>query len=272
MLVFRVRRGRYALPSSCVVTIVDAGSCEHVESVDGPCIRHQGALVPVVPLDGLLGETANSASKDQRGERILIVHDGRNRLALAATSHHGEHEVVLKPMGRLFEQQRLISAAAPLGDGSLALVLTIGEIFSLTRTGELGRSRRATPEGPARRRKTVLVVDDSPVVRDLISEALRSHGMRVVEAGDGLEAIAQLAVHDDIDLVITDLDMPKLDGVGLVRHVRGRTGPRLPVIVVTMRGSDEDKSAAIDAGADSYLVKNDLSHGGLWKIVERMLG
>jgi chemotaxis protein histidine kinase CheA len=271
MLVFQVQSGRYAVTSSSVVAVVDLETCERVDSVDGPCIRHRGALVPVAAVDEILGETRDGGG-DGRSTRILIIHDGRDRLALTGSSRHVEEEVVLKPLGRVFEQQRLITAAAPLGDGSLALVLTVGELFQLARGAGTATARPRAAGTKPRRGKTVLVVDDSPVVRDLIAEALRSHGLRVLEAGDGQEALARLAVHAEVQLIITDLDMPKLDGIGLVKQVRGRPGPRLPIIVVTMRGSDDDKRAAIAAGADSYLVKNDLSHGGLWQVVERVLG
>src|SRR5262249_16378992 len=169
MLVFRVHSGRYAVPSSSVVGLVDANACERLESVDGPLLRYQGDRVRLVQLDQMIGESREADRSERLNERLLIIHDGRARLALAGSSHHGEQEVVLKPMGRLFEQQRLVSAAAPLGDGSLALVLTVGEIFSLARGGLTHRARGAPPAARARRAQTVLVVDDSPLVRDLIA-------------------------------------------------------------------------------------------------------
>jgi CheY-like chemotaxis protein len=117
----------------------------------------------------------------------------------------------------------------------------------------------------------VLVVDDSPVVRDLVGDALRAHGIRVIEAGDGEEALAQLNLHPQIDLVVTDFEMPRLDGIGLIRALRAREGRRIPAVVVSMRGSDSDKRAALDVGADAYLVKSDFSHAGLWTMIARFL-
>ena len=73
--------------------------------------------------------------------------------------------------------------------------------------------------------------------------------------------------------MVTDVDMPRLDGIGLVQRVRQRGGPRrMPMVIVSMRGSPEDQRRALDAGADSYLVKTDLSHAGLWTMLARFLG
>ena len=121
--------------------------------------------------------------------------------------------------------------------------------------------------------KTVLVVDDSPVVRDLIADALRAHGMRVIEAGDGEEALSLLATHPSIDLVVTDFEMPRLDGIGLIKAQRA---PRERPPSAHGGGLDawerERQAPGLDAGADSYLVKSDFSHAGLWTMIARFLG
>jgi CheY-like chemotaxis protein len=205
----------------------------------------------------------------------MIVRSGGDRVALSGSFDHVEREVVLKPAGKFFAEQRLVSAAVHLEDGSLALVLKPAELVFAVR-GERRPEAPAAGGGAPRTGfgKTVLVTDDSPVVRDLIADALRAHGMRVIEAGDGEEALSLLAAHPSIDLVVTDFEMPRLDGIGLIRAQRAREtgGRRLPMVVVSMRGSESDKRLALDAGADSYLVKSDFSHAGLWTMIARFLG
>jgi CheY-like chemotaxis protein len=195
-------------------------------------------------------------------------------VALLGSQDHLEREVVLKATGKFFERQRLVSAAVHLEDGSLALVLKPAELVFAGR-GER-REHAAVTETAAPRTgfgKTILVVDDSPVVRDLISDALRAHGIRVIEAGDGEDALGKLTSHPNIDLVVTDFEMPRLDGIGLIRALRARPDVRrIPAVVVSMRGSDADKQAALDVGADAYLVKSDFSHAGLWTMIARFLG
>jgi CheY-like chemotaxis protein len=155
-----------------------------------------------------------------------------------------------------------------MDDGTLALVLKPGELLAATR----GITPRAqAPAATQRGGSTVLVADDSPVIRDLLSEALRSHGLRVLEAADGEEALAILAAHPEVRLLVTDVEMPRLDGIGLIREVRLHHGRQLPALVVSMRGTDEDKQRALDVGADGYLVKSDFTQAGLWTMVSRYL-
>lgn len=269
IVLFEVGTSRYAIPAASVVALVDAGTCPIVASIDGPAIRYAGTLAPLVSLSEVLEEAQVGAQADRSEQpRLMIVRNGRGLLALSGSMHHSEHEVVLKPTGKFFERNRLLHAAVSLADGTLALVLSVNELL----TGSLGL-RGAARTTTAQKRKTVLVVDDSPVVRDLLAEALRAHGLWVLEASDGEDALARLDANPEIDLVVTDVDMPRLDGIGLVQRVRQRGGSRrMPMVIVSMRGSPEDQRRALDAGADSYLVKTDLSHAGLWTMLARFLG
>jgi chemotaxis protein histidine kinase CheA len=276
VVLFRTGTSRYAIPASAVETILEFQGHAVVDSVDGRAFRHGDRVVPLLSLESLLGENNPDAGRPsgERGGRVLIVRSGGDRVALLGSHEHLEREVVLKPTGKFFERQRLVTAAVHLEDGSLALVLKPAELVFAGR-GER-REQPVMPEAAAPRTgfgKTVLVVDDSPVVRDLISDALRAHGIRVIEAGDGEEALARVISNPSIDLVVTDFEMPRLDGIGLIRALRARPDVRrIPAVVVSMRGSDADKQAALDSGADAYLVKSDFSHGGLWTMIARFLG
>ena len=110
-------------------------------------------------------------------------------------------------------------------------------------------------EFPSTAQPSVLVVDDSDTIRKFVTFALRARDLRVVTARDGLEALEKFAA-DPTDLVITDLNMPGLDGYGLVQAFRGESDTAdLPIIVLSSLSSDEDVQRAIDLGADAYLVK-----------------
>ena len=143
-----------------------------------------------------------------------------------------------------------------------------------TELANLTQGRRATAvRAPATKRvRTVLCVEDSPIIRALVVEALNSHGLRVIEASDGKEALSQLEAHPEVELVVTDIEMPRLDGIGLIAAIRASGNKRLPTVVVSNRGSDEDKKRALTAGADAYLVKSEFSQAGLWSIISRFLG
>lgn len=269
VMLFEVGTARYALPAAAVAALVEAAEHPVIASISGPTIRYAGVLIPLLRLDELVGELDDSPARAEHGEsaRLLVVIRGGELLALQGTHHHSEREVVLKSTGRFFAKNRLINAVIPQADGTLALVLSLSELHP-------GPHRGPTAAAPAvaARRKTVLVVDDSPVVRDLLAEALRAHGLQVIEAGDGEEALQKLQSGPSIDLVVTDVDMPKLDGIGLLQQLRQSDRPRrLPVVMVSMRGSPEDQRRALAAGADAYLVKTDLSHAGLWTMLARYL-
>lgn len=280
-VLFRVGDSRYAIPAAAVETIVEGRPESFVDSVDGRAFRHDGRVIPLASLDALLGEPNRGDRRAGRSSRLIIVKSGADQVALSGSQDHVEREVVLKPTGKFFERQRLVSAAVHLEDGALALVLKPAELILAGRdqraaAQETGSGERAGEAPPALRAgfgKTVLVADDSPVVRDLIADALRAHGIRVIEASDGQEALERLGAHPGIDLVVTDFEMPRLDGPGLIRALRARVGARrIPAVVVSMRGSDADKRAALDVGADAYLVKSDFSHAGLWTMIARFLG
>lgn len=267
LLTFRVGSGRYALPATSVTSLIESSKAPVIESASGRAIRYQGALVPVVELDELLGEPA-ATKDDNTTARTILVESAGALVAVVGTDSHKRVEAVLKGASEVFRNDRLLGAAAQMDDGTLALVLKPGELLAAT--------RGVTPRAPAvtaaqRGGSTVLVADDSPVIRDLLSEALRSHGLRVLEAADGEEALAILATHPEIRLLVTDVEMPRLDGIGLIREVRMHYGRQLPTLVVSMRGTDEDKQRAIDVGADGYLVKSDFTQAGLWTMVSRYL-
>ncbi len=267
LLTFRAGSGRYALPATSVASLVENAKAPVIASAGGPVIKHQGALVPVVELDELLGEP--SSNGDATGSaRTLLVESAGSLVAIVGTHSHKRVEAVLKGASEVFRHDRLIGAAAPMDDGTLALVLKPGELLASTR----GSAPRAHAPAPTQRGgSTVLVADDSPVIRDLLAEALRSHGLRVLEAADGEEALAVLAAHPEVRLLVTDVEMPRLDGIGLIREVRLTHGRQLPALVVSMRGTDEDKQRALDVGADGYLVKSDFTQAGLWTMVSRYL-
>lgn len=267
LLTFRVGSGRYALPATSVASLIETSKASVIDSASGPVIRHQGFFLPVLHLDELLGDRSSKPDGNTSARTILVESAG-SIVAIVGTHSHKRVEAVLKGTSEVFRHDRLIGAAAPMDDGTLALVLKPGELLAATR-GTVTR----TTTSPANQRggSTVLVADDSPVIRDLLSEALRSHGLRVLEAADGEEALAVLAAHPEIRLLVTDVEMPRLDGIGLIREVRLHHGRQLPALVVSMRGTDEDKQRAIDVGADGYLVKSDFTQAGLWTMVSRYL-
>jgi two-component system, chemotaxis family, sensor kinase CheA len=119
------------------------------------------------------------------------------------------------------------------------------------------------------RARRVLVVDDSPIVRELLTEMLATAGLVVDAAEDGLAALRTMESVQP-DLVLSDVEMPRMGGLELLRRIRGQN-QRLPVVMLTTRGSAADRKAAAELGADAYLVKSDFEGSKLLDTVSRFI-
>jgi two-component system chemotaxis sensor kinase CheA len=183
----------------------------------------------------------------------------------------GQRDVVVKGLGRLVPRLPSVAGASVETDGSILLVLD--PVGVVDRARHTRAPVMATPDAaPAPERGRVLVVDDALTVRELQRSILERAGYTVVTAGDGLEALARLS-DTEVDIVLTDVEMPNMDGFALTEEIRSRpalTG--LPVVILTSRSSDEDRRRGLEAGADAYVVKSAFDQVGLIDAVERLLG
>lgn len=274
VMLFRVGEGRYALPTNSLVAIVDMDDYQQVESIDGPALQYEEGLLPLIDLERVLGEPSDYRDEEKR--RVIITRHGSLLIGLNGSYHHLQREAVLKPVGNMLRDDKLISAGLALEDGSVALVLNPSEVFRAARGQHAPQGddamARILSSRSSMAEHTVLVAEDSPIVRDLVVEALRIHGLTVLEAVDGQHALEQLEDNPNVQLLVTDIEMPRLNGLGLIKRMRARGGRRIPAVVVSTRGSDADKLAAMEVGADAYLVKSDFSREGLWSLVSRFLG
>lgn len=275
VMLFHVGQGRYAVPTNTLAAIIDFDDYHQVQSIDGPALQYDEGLLPIVDLEQLLNEEPHELEEDEQ-QRVLVTRHGTMLIGLKGSYNHLQREAVLKPVGSMLREDKLISAGVALEDGSVALVLNSGEVYRASRGQSAAPSERAWPTRLAARvamaQKTVLVAEDSPIVRDLVVEALRVHGLEVIEAVDGRDALQKLEMYPEIQLLVTDVEMPHLDGLALIKEMRARTPKHIPAVVVSTRGSEADKEAAQVVGADAYLVKSDFSKEGLWSLVSRFLG
>jgi two-component system chemotaxis sensor kinase CheA len=232
-------------------------------------VELRGHSVPLVDLAAALGLAA--LELERRPPAIVVAAGGR-RAAVACDRLLGEEEVVVKSLGPLLAGIRGYLGAAILGDGRIALIV---DSASLIRA-PAGR-RRTDPETVAEPATTagakVLVVEDSFTIRQLQRSILEASGYRVTTARDGRDALARLAEEDDVALVVTDVEMPELDGIGLVEAIRADVRTHaLPVVVVTTLASEDDRRRGMDAGADAYMTKHSYDQQALLETVERLIG
>lgn len=229
----------------------------------------RGATIPLGDLALALGGTGGALP--ERAPALILCHGGAT-VALACDRLLGEQSVVVKSLGPLLGRRRQYLGGAILSDGRIALIVdpavavgaSAGRPVAEPATGGNGRA-----DVPPK----VLVVDDQFTVRELQRSILEAAGYRVATAEDGLAALQQLGGDADIDLVVTDLEMPEMGGLELLRRVRGEPATAsLPVVVVTSLAGEEDQRRGLEAGADAYVTKDRFDQRALLDTVERLIG
>jgi chemosensory pili system protein ChpA (sensor histidine kinase/response regulator) len=184
---------------------------------------------------------------------VVLVRAGELSTGLVAEELVGSREIVVKPVGPQISGIRGISGATILGDGRIVVILDIG---ALVRAGWRGRSAGSTvPREKLDRRIVALVVDDSITVRRVTQRLLERNGMRVLTARDGMDAVAVMEEQVP-DIVLLDIEMPRMDGYEVAAHIRGNPVLKdVPIIMITSRVGEKHRSRAIELGVDDYLGK-----------------
>ncbi|MHB1869938.1 MAG: hybrid sensor histidine kinase/response regulator [Steroidobacteraceae bacterium] len=183
---------------------------------------------------------------------VVLVRAGEHSTALVVDELLGNREIVVKSVGPQIAGIRGISGATILGDGRIVIILDIG---ALVRAEWRGRGLAPAERDQTDRRIFALVVDDSITVRRVTQRLLERNGMRVLTARDGMDAVAMLQDHVP-DIILLDIEMPRMDGYEVAAHVRN--DPRLrdvPIIMITSRVGEKHRARAIEFGVDDYLGK-----------------
>jgi two-component system sensor histidine kinase and response regulator WspE len=208
---------------------------------------------------------------------LVAIGTGRERYGLVVDAVRGEQSLTVQPLEPTFGKLRDVAAAALLDDGTPVLILDVPDVLrSIARLLEGGAALRlgldAAPAPAAGVTRRVLVVDDSLTVREMQRKLLAARGYLVDVALDGVDGWNQLR-GADYDLVITDIDMPRLDGIGLVERIRRDPRlHRLPVMIVSYKDRPEDRARGLEAGADYYLAKGAFHDATLLDAVRDLVG
>jgi two-component system sensor histidine kinase and response regulator WspE len=229
----------------------------------------EGRVLPFAHLSTLLGLAPERPPAE--GELVLVVKSQGVTAALAVERVLEERVQAILPLRGLLGRFAHLTGATTLADGRLAMVLSAAYLTASAHGSVSFKLPRATARTPEVHRRRIMVVDDSPLTRELISALLEAVGYDIITAGDGAEAL-HLLTQNAVDLVVTDLEMPGLDGLELTREIKGQEAlNRLPVIILTTRGGEEDRKRGLAAGADGYITKGDLVRQDLVDVVKRLL-
>lgn len=206
---------------------------------------------------------------------VLVLAEAGQRFGVVVNEFLGEQELLLQSLDSQLGKWRDLSAAALLDDGTPVLVLNdedfLRSIRNLAEGGNLVPAS-SSPVSHAHAVQRVLIVDDSLTVRELERKLLASRGYDVTTAVDGEDGWNTLR-ESHFDMVITDVDMPRLDGIGFVERIRANPRLRdLPVMIVSYKDRPEDRQRGLEAGADYYLAKSSFHSDELARIVEELIG
>jgi len=262
-----------AIPSSNVEKVLVLRPDDVKKIGGGNVIRYEEQNVPISPLEDILYPGAEETAVRLAASRFAaIVRFGDRRFAFGIEEISEYAQLILKPLGDLLERVPNISGLSLLGTGDMTLILNPADLIR-TAGGITARSSTQTLRTAAQSASatTVLIVDDSIATRTLEKTLLESAGYRVVSAADGLQGLNMLSEHG-VDLVISDVQMPNMDGFELTKTIKSRPGlSHLPVILITSLGSDDDIAAGMAAGADAHIVKKELTRNELVRTINQLL-
>jgi chemotaxis protein histidine kinase CheA len=272
-LVARVGDERYAVPVPGVVESLSLRDAEvHTLAGASVVLRH-GVSVPLLDLGAALGLPRGSEAPRAA---LVVRHTSGTQIAWAVDRLEGESELVVKDLGAFLGRVPYVAGATIDGDGSVVCLLDLREladkaIGGLTLTAPAPTAKKA-PVVTGAKRPRVLVVEDSVGVRELERVILEGAGYQVETAVDGLDGASRLR-DDPADLVLSDVEMPGMDGFDLTRTIRRTKGwENVPVIIMTSRGEDHARQAGLDAGCSAYLLKNEFDQEQLVSTVRRLVG
>jgi chemotaxis protein histidine kinase CheA len=276
-LVVRLGQERYAVPLGGVLETVSMADLDVHEIAGSLVVARDDDTIPLADLGEVLGVVGARAPR-----AVVLARLTGEPVAWSVDEVEGEREIVVKPLGDFLGQVPGTSGATIDDDGSVLLLVDLRELAArwaaapvtavalpVTLDDEPSRDlRRASGEG----RPRVLVVEDSIGVRELQRTILEGAGYDVVTAVDGLDGAGRLD-QDPVDLVLSDVEMPGMDGFTLTRTIRRTRGwENVPVVIMTSRGDDADKRAGLDAGCDAYLLKSEFDQHALVDTVRRLVG
>jgi two-component system chemotaxis sensor kinase CheA len=254
-ILLRVGDQQFGVPSAVVLRMeqIARGSIFTAEGRD--MIMLNDRPVPVVSLGAVL----DVASVQSAGDTLRIVAlQGTDRVVAFEVDHLvSEQELVLKPLGTELARAPFVAGAALLGSGNVIIILDANDLVRGAMGAPLARRRTQTLVAAAlpQRRMRVLVVDDSITTRTLEKNILETAGFDVMVAINGLEAW-QMITEEPFDVVISDVEMPLMNGLELTERIKTSAYRQTPVILLTSLGKPEQREAGLRAGADGYLIKS----------------
>ena len=257
-LLVRVAEQPYAVPLPAIEAIarIPRMQLEQLMAGENPVYVYGGRQYRLRHLSVLLGIGAPQFPEDLTAIPLLLVRSGDSSIALITEGMQGSREVVVKAVGPQVSSIRGLSGATILGDGSILLILDVTALarsIALPEADQIVVEEREAPQEDVR--TFAMVVDDSITVRRVTQRLLERYNMRVITAKDGVDALALLQENIP-DVMLLDIEMPRMDGYELAQHMRNdERFKKIPIIMITSRTGEKHRNRAMEIGVNKYLGK-----------------
>jgi len=275
-VIVRLGEHLFALPTIHVERAVRV-KLEEIKTVENKeTIMIDGKILTVIHLENVLGianGNNNISNKNNGSEnfvQLLILAHADKRIAFIVDEILEECQILVKELGRQLSRVRNISGATVLGSGKVVSVINVADLIksaAKASTSKITTSERYVPEKIYK----ILVAEDSITSRTLIKNILESAGYSVETSVDGVDAFTKALV-GEFDLIVSDVDMPRMNGFELTAKIRkDKKLGELPVVLVTALESREDREHGIDVGANAYIVKSSFDQSNLLEVIHKLL-
>ncbi len=277
VLLFTSGGHRFGLATQHVVELLRVSPEETIRVAGHPAVVLRNEFIPLVPLAELLGlATTRPGPQNPGGQLAVVIGVRQAKLGLVIDGLVDTQNMVIKSLPDQMRGCGLVTGIVVTGDQALVSVLQAPGLMELARRNrsEATTQGAAPAAGPTPRNEPwrVLVVDDSLNTREIVKEVLEAYGYRVTTAEDGLDGW-QKALGGRYNAILTDVEMPGLDGFALTARLRSHAQyETTPIIIITSREREEDKRRGIQVGADAYIVKGDFDQSSLLDTLRTLLG
>lgn len=230
-----------------------------------------GQLLPLWRLADILALPGQPPLVAEQQVQAVILNVGEAPFALLVDEVIGDQEITLKSLGRQLKRVRNVLGATLLGDGRIVPLLHPQDLFKSACGTESAPLLQQLEQEARERKSRLLVVEDSVTSRGLLKTILESAGHEVTTATDGMAGWEQLK-QSAFDLVVSDIEMPRLDGFALTERIRNDRNLRdLPIVLVTALQSPEDRERGLEVGANAYIVKSGFDQSNLLDVIRRLI-
>jgi two-component system chemotaxis sensor kinase CheA len=268
-ILVRVGDTKLLVPAEAVERVIGLPEREVKSTLQAGFLTYGGASLPVAQLASVLGLPASARSAERHVAPCVIVESAARMAAVVVDDVLGEAEVLVKDFPPPIKRVRNLSSIGLLGTGELSMVLRPSDVVSTVYSGAIEVEPR--PDGASARQLRLLVVDDSITTRTMERNLFENAGYSVIVAADGMEAWSLLQ-SEPVDLVVSDVDMPRMNGFELTESIR--KDPRLgelPIVLVTALETRDDKERGVRSGANAYVLKSSFDQSNLLEIVGRLI-